>query len=496
MAQTQSATVTGPAVLVASGRPAASIATPADVQQAVETLDDLLGIAVQRETFLPITREALMERLTRPEVWPARKGHEARRFFRFLDYWRRQAYGARLLALEHSYEPFSPDSDLLVTRTYTPEERAAMQHRLVGQVRELLEHANFTRVDPARIAMILTPDSHYGLNLEVDLGAFDALEIYFRGATRRKHVRRNVKRLYLTKEEFDVPIFQRLFILFKLKPEATRIAEIMTQKACSREAAEKAYKRIRALLPPEINTDYVYLKLFKNMPRTDLEMVFPNTRVRFRMLDKLKLGVTTGGSVGMGVVGTIGKIAVASNPVALAGAVFGLGGIALRQAMNFINQRNRYMVTMAQNLYFHAMADNRGVMTLLADRAAEEDIKEDMLLYCVLAKETVNERELDDVDRAIEQYLLNTFGVNADFDVRDALARLEADGIVERLPDGTLATLPPEAASMRIDEHWDRLLDQLPDQTADEGIEFDYEPDRPLFAAAAVDSSGLGAKGR
>jgi hypothetical protein len=493
MATTQSAAARGPAVRVTAVAPSAPAS--AEAEKIVETLDELLGLADQRETFLPVTREALIERLTRAEVWPKGMGYQARRFFRYLDYWRRQAYSARLLALEHSYEPFSPDSDLLITRTYTPEERTSMQHRLVGQVRELLEHANFTRVDPARIAMILTPDSHYGLNLEVDLAAFDELEIYFRGATKRKQVRRNVKRLYLTKEEFDVPIFQRLFILFKLKPAEKRISEIMAQKDCSREAAEKAYRRIRALLPPEISTDYVYLKLFKNMPRTDLEMVFPNTRVRFRMLDKLKLGVTTGGSVGMGVIGTVGKIAVATNPVALAGAVFGLGGIAIRQAMNFINQRNRYMVTMAQNLYFHAMADNRGVMTLLADRAAEEDVKEDMLLYCVLAKETVNERELDDVDRAVEQYLLNTFGVNADFDVRDALGRLEADGIVQRLPDGTLATLPPEAASTRIDAHWDGLLDQLPDQTADEGIEFDYEPDRPLFTVPSEDRSVAGAKG-
>ena len=57
------------------------------------------------------------------------------------------------------------------------------------------------------------------------------------------------------------------------------------------------------------------------------------------------------------------------------------------------------MVVMAQNLYFHAMADNRGVMTLLADRAAEEDVKEEMLLYSVLAKEPANIRDLGQVDR-------------------------------------------------------------------------------------------------
>ena len=70
------------------------------------------------------------------------------------------------------------------------------------------------------------------------------------------------------------------------------------------------------------------------------------------------------------------------------------------------------------HLYFHALADNRGVMTVLADRAAEEDIKEEMLLYSVLAKDTVHVNELHDVDAAIEQQLFNTFGLNLNFDLQ------------------------------------------------------------------------------
>ena len=103
------------------------------------------------------------------------------------------------------------------------------------------------------------------------------------------------------------------------------------------------------------------MKLFKNIPRTDIEMIFPNTKVQFRLFDKIKFGVTAGSGLGMGVAGTVGKIAlVSTNPMALIGALAGLGGVAMRQASNFIAQRNRYMIVMAQNLYFHAVADNRG----------------------------------------------------------------------------------------------------------------------------------------
>jgi hypothetical protein len=245
----------------------------------------------------------------------------------------------------------------------------------------------------------------------------------------------------------------------------------MQEGKIDRKEAEKIVRRLRGLLPATVSSDYIYIKLFKNMPRSDVEMIFPNTKVNFRLFDKIKFGVSAGSGVGVGVFGTVGKVAIASNPYTLAAALAGLGGVALRQATAFINQRTRYMVVLAQNLYFHAMADNRGVMTLLADRAAEEDIKEEMLLYSVLAKERVNVRDLRQVDAAIEEYLKTTFDIHVDFDVDDALQRLKAEGIVEELPDGTLECLPPHAAALHIDKLWDACLDNLPDIVVEEGRE-------------------------
>jgi hypothetical protein len=429
--------------------------------------------AFRREKFLPVTRHALMDRLTAANLWPDGDAIHARRFLRYLDYWRRHSYAVRLLELEQSYEPFSPDSDLLRTRSFSAEERITMQRRLVEQMAELLEQSNFTRVDPANVHFILTKDSAYGLDLQVDLDAFEEILIYYRGATTISEHRRDVRRAYMRWKEVRLPVFQRLCLLFKLKPFDVRVREVMQERKIDRKEAEKIVRHLRGQLPATVTSDYIYIKLFKNMPRSDVEMIFPNTKVRFRLFDKIKFGVTAGGGLGMGAFGTIGKIAIASNPYTLAAAVAGLGGVALRQASAFINQRTRYMVVLAQNLYFHAMADNRGVMTVLADRAAEEDIKEEMLLYCVLAKERVNVRDVRQVDAAIEQYLANTFGIEVDFDVDDALQRLKAEGIVEELPDGTLATQPPHEAALHIDKLWDNCLDQLPDLVVEEGREID-----------------------
>lgn len=429
-----------------------------------------------RETFIPVTATALMDRLTATRAWPKGEAKAVRRFFRYLDYWRRNKHNANLIELLQTYEPFSPDSDLLMTRSFTREERRVMQVRVVQQVESILVRANYRRIDPADVEVILTNESHYGLDLQVDFTAFEECLIYYRGASTKRDQRRTYRKFY-RKEEFDVPIFQRLCLLFKLKPFDDRVREVMLDKMVSRKDAEKLVKRMRAELPPAVNDQNIYLKLFKNIPRTDIEMCFPNPRVRFRAWDKLKLGVTASSGLGMGLVGAAGKIAlVASNPLAAAGAAAGLGGIAFRQFFNFVNQKQRYMVVLAQNLYFHAMADNRGVMIKLTDRAAEEDVKEEMLLYTVLVKEKANRRDLPAIDRAIEDYLKSSFGVRVDFDLLDALERLIADGLVKEDADGTLHTMLPHEGAMHIDAMWDSFLDDIPDIGDNEGTEVASDP--------------------
>lgn len=440
----------------------------------------------ERETFIPVTRFALIDRLTAPHSWPGSVCYDARRFFQYLDYWRHQRYACHTLALEQAYEPFSPDTDLLLTRKFTDTERRTMQRRVVDDMRHLLEQANFCPIAPDAVEVILTRESHYGLDLHVDFTAFEEVMIYYRGASTMQRTRRTLRK-FMRKVEFDIPIYQRLFLLFKLKPFEVRVREVMEEEHVSLKEARKIVTKLRAMLPPEVREDNIYLKLFKNIPRTDLEMVFPNTVVKFRLMDKLKLGATSVGGLGMGVASAAGKMAlVFSNPIAAAGAVASLGAVAVRQVISFLNQKQRYMVIMAQNLYFHSLADNRGVMVMLADRAAEEDVKEEILLYTVLVKERARHSDLPAIDAAIEQYLAAEFGINVDFDLEDALQRLIADGIVTEGSDGYLHTLPPREAAAHLDAKWDLFLDQLPDPRSGEGYEF--EGDAKAVGAAILEA--------
>jgi hypothetical protein len=117
------------------------------------------------------------------------------------------------------------------------------------------------------------------------------------------------------------------------------------------------------------------------------------------------------------------------------------------------------MMVLAQNLYFCSLANNRGALTLIADSAEEEDVKEDMLLYAFLVQQPARREALHSVKEEIGQFLSERCGVSVSFDAEDALRRLIADGLVTEGKGGALRALPPEKAREHLDTLWDRLLD-------------------------------------
>ena len=148
-------------------------AAQADAQSVVD------GTAVESrsdEHFLPVTRYALVDRLTHPQAWAPGVAGDVRRFFRYLDYWRQQRHAVNLMRLHEMFEPFSPDSDLFVTRQYTEAERRDLQAGVVQGMSALIERANYILVPRNKIAAeIMSKESHYGLDLKVDFDAFDEL---------------------------------------------------------------------------------------------------------------------------------------------------------------------------------------------------------------------------------------------------------------------------------------------------------------------------------
>jgi hypothetical protein len=65
----------------------------------------------------------------------------------------------------------------------------------------------------------------------------------------------------------------------------------------------------------------------------------------------------------------------------------------------------------------------------------------------------------EEIDEAIEEWLLRTFGHDIDFDVDDALAKLEKMNLLSVADDGKLSVVSVENALVTLDDYWDNLYD-------------------------------------
>ena len=482
----------------------------------------------QANHFIPITRYEIIDFLRKQEADMPLNETGIEEFSVYLSAWRHQHYHEKLSRLKQIYMPFSPDRDTVNIHDQSDRELASMKGELVTDIEWLMNRANYSRIDEANLDGLFREKSDYGLDLTVNLDSYEDLIIYYRGCKTEKAGKRSLKSLYLSEKIVEVPVFVRLFLLIKLKPEHVRIAEMVEKQGLSERAARRKLKRYRELLSHHIFSvddqlieeiqeikgvdkptaaamlkkyrkllcmpqprrvrklmrqdkisqedaisrlaqfqkiiscvdlsNYVYIKVFKNIPREDLEMMFPTTRVHFKLYDKIKLSLTTGAGVGTSIYGSVtgGGSAVATGggilsgllaiPYAITMAIGGLALVIFKQVSEFFNQRTKYSMELARRLYFHSLADNRGALTLMIDRAEEQDLKEDLLLYYALSKQSWPINDLPGLDTYIQQFIKRDFGVDADFDINDALERMKADGLVKETPDGQFVTLSPDSA--------------------------------------------------
>jgi hypothetical protein len=159
-------------------------------------------------------------------------------------------YHDELEKLKDAYAAFDPDRDtvdneLLRAHSNDGDVATLFQH-MVG----LLERANFRHLGQDEIEAALNDTTDWGVRLDVDFDVFERLEVYSRGEVSTTRTVRNFRTLF-KKQEVEVPIYQRLVIIFRLKD----------------------HERLAA----QTNLDAVTLKIFKNIPRVDLEMLFPGT---------------------------------------------------------------------------------------------------------------------------------------------------------------------------------------------------------------------------
>ena len=157
----------------------------------------------------------------------------------------------------------------------------------------------------------------------------------------------------------------------------------------------------------------------------------------------------------LGLTGTIHHNDLEKALAALSG-LFALGAFILRQWGNFHRQSLVHQKELTDNIYYRNVNNNSGIFNYIIGEAEEQDWKEALLAYYVLLTAAAPlTREA--LGARVEELLARAFGVAADFEIDDALARLKGLDLVT--DGGGLSAVPLADALARLDKEWQQFFE-------------------------------------
>lgn len=416
------------------------------------------------ESFIPLRRLDVLQLC-------AEASGEAEKFLEF---------GRLLLSLQHheslelfdelkdAYAEFDPDRDTIrLERDFDPDLAAG---RLAEAFEQVLLAANYRRLSHEELEEALKEASLVPIHTEVDLSDYEDFAFFYRGSQRKTVTVGE----YFFRKELEVENLQRVAVLLRFKDQAHFDGKPRGQR----------FKQL------DFEPGKIYLYLYKNVPKNDLELLFPTVKVSMTWRDKLLFAVPAVAGLGplllrvlpsLGlVVGLVALFVLGPDfarrlnfdpekhlmiyPLLLAAlsASFTLGGFAVRQYLNYKNKRLKFQKRVTDTLFFKNLVSNRGVIASVMDRANEELGKEMLLAYghLLASPEPMTTLQLD---QACEEWILKHSGCQVDFHVEKALERLQrfqADGeaVIQQTENGWVAR-PLAEAKRTLDQHWDHLFE-------------------------------------
>jgi hypothetical protein len=246
--------------------------------------------------------------------------------------------------------------------------------------------------------------------MDVDFSAFEHVAIFARGDTVQTRSRR---RWYSPsrQEEVEVPIYRRLALILKLRQHP---------RLCG-----------------AIDTDSVYLKIFKDIPKLDVVMLLPGARVRLSRLDRGKIGLPLLSGLALVAWNLLQDMAVmldkwAASPSALWALAAGGIGYGYKSFHGYQQTKQRYHLTLTQSLYFQNLDSNAGVLMRLLDEAEEQESRLALLAYwCLWRYAGADGWTAADVDASVELYLDRYADLALLCRHNAALTQLQKLGLVE-----------------------------------------------------------------
>jgi Protein of unknown function (DUF3754) len=396
----------------------------------------LMAEYADREHYIPLRKADLVTLLCRDKQLTVEEREPLRQLCNLASAVFHFEYQQWLEDLKDAYAPFDPDTETKPLTPLTPVERADRLDKVFAAFIRLMERANFKRLtlEEVRDAVRVHAEAR-GLQTHVDLSIFERLEVFVRGDATGTQTTRPWWKLWRL-QHAQVPLFHRLVLIVKLGPHAR--------------------------LPKDIRTDVVFLKIFKEIPKPALGMYQPGARVQLSRIDQTLIVYPLVFGLGLilfNIANDVFKNGFNKWTTVLSWSLAAaVGGYGYKSYHSYMVTKQTYALRMTRNLYYQTLDSNTGVLMHVLDEAEEQECRETYLAYFCLWKYAPAEgwtaSQLDDY---VEQYLENQANLKVDFEIGDALDKLDRYGLVTRSGDCYRAVAIDKALEV-LDYKWDNYF--------------------------------------
>ncbi|OMQ11270.1 TMEM143 family protein [[Flexibacter] sp. ATCC 35103] len=403
-----------------------------------------------REHYIPFNKEFLLEQQVASFSEDPNKADDFKRLFDIIEhYFHYEAFNLNRNLKQH-YALFDPDLSLREREGFVGKSDFNV---FKATLLTVLEQGNYRRIDQETLDKAINDSDLIGLTLSIDFNAFKDYELYVRGHHKAKE---KVKKWIFWKKEIEIEYYDRVMIYLNYN-EQDYLSE----------------NKVKLGKMP-IDPGTIALKIFKRVPKNDLETIFPNAIPRMSARDKLFFWVPgIGGGISLlsttvipALIGMYGAyqsgeaIDLLNSKASLNQGLIALGILSLylfRQYSNFVNKKIKYSKILSDSLYFKNLGNNSGAFYSLLNSSEEEVLKETILAYTFLYRsdKPLTAKELD---TQIESWFSTTLQTDLDFNVKDALSKLKNIGLgIET--NGKWQVIALDKALVTIDELWDNVFE-------------------------------------
>ncbi|MFM7843416.1 MAG: TMEM143 family protein [Planctomycetota bacterium] len=389
-----------------------------------------------REHYIPLRRQDLQDTLLNELTTTEEDRQRLQQICRLLEDTFHVLQYRKFLRIMESYAPFDPDTDTFPQHSHSEQQLQQLAPTVCDQIVQLLREANFRRLERQDLEAAVRHAGDFGLKLKVDFDRFEQLEVFVRGDAQVRKNRRRLRKLYRS-ESTEVAVYRRLAIVFRLKPTATA---------------------------QDLDWHDIHVKLFKDIPKSDIEMLLPGVYVEMSWLDRGRIILPTMSGLGL----TLYKLAKGAVAIAFVGIygligflglVGGVLGYGFKSLMGYLNTKDKYQLRLTRSLYYQNLDNNAGAIFRLLAEAEEQELREVLLGYFLLWRDAGHDGWTpQQLDGAAEEFLAETVGESIDFEIGDALQKLERLQLVEPRLGGRWRAVPLDQAWTQLRSRWNDFV--------------------------------------